>query len=156
MTRPHVRVLLNPKAGAGAALRRLHEVRAALRSHDLDHDIVETQGPGDGARLGREAARDGVSVLAVMGGDGTLNEVVQAYIDADGKAVSGPAIALVPAGTGGDYRRTLGLSGAFGEAVGRIRAGEPRRVACPSSSGSRPRAVVLARQACVCGNFPRR
>jgi diacylglycerol kinase (ATP) len=126
MKTPEVRVLLNPNAGAGAALRRLGEVREALRSFELEHDVVETAGPGDASRLAREAHRDGVKVLAVMGGDGTLNEVSQAYADADGNAIEGPDLAVIPAGTGGDYKRTLGLGGAVREAVGRIRHGKVR------------------------------
>jgi diacylglycerol kinase (ATP) len=45
----------------------------------------------------------------VLGGDGTLNEVSQAYLDPDGSPVSGPPIALVPSGTGGDFARVCGL-----------------------------------------------
>jgi diacylglycerol kinase (ATP) len=126
MTPNRVRILLNPKAGAGVALRRLNQIREALRGLSLEHDVVETGAPGDGARLAREAATEGVDVLAVVGGDGTLNEVVQAYIDDAGEARPGPALCVVPAGTGGDYKRTLGLGGEVAEAVGRIRTGQLR------------------------------
>lgn len=128
MPAPHVRVLLNPKAGAGASLRKLNLLREALRRRSLDHDIVETTSPGDATRLARSARQDGVEVLAVVGGDGTLNEVVQAYIDADGKPVPGPDLAVIPAGTGGDFKRTLGLTGSLEEAVGRLANGRARPV----------------------------
>lgn len=126
MTTPEVRVLLNPRAGAGAALRRLPEVRAALRKLGVEHDVAETQAPGDAARLAVEAREDGVPLIAVMGGDGTLNEVVQAYVDADGNAVAGPELAVIPSGTGGDFKRTIGLGGGVDEAVARVRTGTPK------------------------------
>lgn len=88
--------------------------------------MVETTAPGEAATLVRRARQDGVDVVAVMGGDGTLNEVAQAFIDAEGQAVEGPAIAVVPAGTGGDYKRTLGLSGDLDEAIDRIAQNNPR------------------------------
>lgn len=127
MPTPSVRVLLNPKAGAGAALRKLSELRAALQAQGHDHDIVETTRAGDAGRLVHEARAEGVSLLAVVGGDGTLNEVVQAYLDEAGEPVAGPELAVIPAGTGGDFRRTLGLTGALDEAVARLRS-EPRPV----------------------------
>jgi diacylglycerol kinase (ATP) len=67
-------------------------------------------------------------VIAVVGGDGTLNEVVQAYLGPSGEANKGPDLALIPSGTGGDFTKTLGLSGALEEAVSRIRHGSRRPV----------------------------
>ncbi len=120
-----VRVLLNPKAGAGASLRKLPELRAALREHGHEHDVVETTCAGDASRLVEEARREGVELLAVVGGDGTLNEVVQAYIDASGNPVAGPELAVIPAGTGGDFRRSLGVGNLLSEAVACL--GRPAR-----------------------------
>lgn len=105
-----MRVLLNPRAGSGSAAKRVSPLLAELRRHGLAPDVVETRGPLDAARLVREAGAEGVDCLAVIGGDGTLNEVAQAYVDEAGNAVSGPTLALVPGGTGGDFRKTFDLS----------------------------------------------
>jgi diacylglycerol kinase (ATP) len=123
-----VRVILNPRAASGKALARLPEVEAALRRDDLEHEIVLTQRPGHGTELAKAAQADGVDVLVAMGGDGTLNEVVQAFVGPEGEPVKGPDLALVPAGTGGDFKRTLGLSDSIEGAVGRIRHGGRRAV----------------------------
>jgi diacylglycerol kinase (ATP) len=123
-----VRVILNPSAANGRTLRRLPEIEEALRRHDLKHEILLTQGPGNATELGRAARADGIDVLAVVGGDGTLNEVVQAYLDEGGEAVAGPDLALIPSGTGGDFKRTLGLAGSIDDAVGRIRSGRRRTI----------------------------
>lgn len=88
--------------------------------------MAETRCPGDASRLAREAREKGISVLAVMGGDGTLNEVAQAYLDDTGAALGGPDLAVIPAGTGGDYKRTLGLDGSIEDAVARIAHGTTR------------------------------
>jgi YegS/Rv2252/BmrU family lipid kinase len=128
MATERVRVILNPRAANGKALARMPEVEAALRQNELEHEIVLTQGPGHATELGRAAHADGIAVVAVMGGDGTLNEVVQAFLGPDGEPVPGPQLALIPCGTGGDFKRTLGLSGTIADAVGRIRNGSPRPV----------------------------
>lgn len=127
MSPPRVRVVLNPRAGSGAALRKLPEVESAIRRLDFSYDVKKTTGPGDATRIAREAAQDGVETLAVMGGDGTLNEIAHAYVDEAGQAVPGPALLVVPAGTGGDYRKTFGLKESSREAVQRLR-GQKQRV----------------------------
>ena len=128
MVAPRVRIVLNPRAGSGAALRKLPEVEAAVSRLALSYDVRKTEGPGDATRLAREAAAEGIETLAVMGGDGTLNEIVQAYVDPAGAAVAGPSILVVPAGTGGDYRKSLGLSDRSREAVQKLRGGQKKRV----------------------------
>jgi YegS/Rv2252/BmrU family lipid kinase len=126
MESPRVRVVLNPNAAAGAAMRRVSAIGDAMRRYDLKHEIVLTKAPGHAAELTRAAKADGADVVAVVGGDGTLNEVVQAYIDAKGEPVKGPDLALIPCGTGGDFKKTLGLSGSLDEAVARIKHGGRR------------------------------
>lgn len=117
---------MNPKAGAGAAARKVPAIEAALRRAGVSHELAVTSARGEATALARKAREDGVDVIAVVGGDGTLNEVGQAYIDAEGTAVQGPAIALVPAGTGGDFRRTYHLGKDAAEAVSRMLTAEPR------------------------------
>ncbi len=121
-----LRLIVNPKAGAGSAKRRIPEISAALKRAGLAHEVAETRGPGDAKRLVEEARREAVDCIAVVGGDGTLNEVSQAYLSPDGSPLPGPDLALLPAGTGGDFRKTFHLELDIDEAVERIRTSEPR------------------------------
>src|SRR5690348_16821062 len=100
-------------------------VRALARVGPVP-DVLVTRAPGDAARLVDECRRAGVDVIAVAGGDGTLNEVGQAYVDRAGEPVAGPPIALLPVGTGGDFRRTLALGDDPDAAVHRLLNSEPR------------------------------
>jgi diacylglycerol kinase (ATP) len=127
-SRPKVRVILNPNAAAGAALHKVREIDETLQRYDLPHEIVLTRARGHAKELACAARSDGVDVIAVVGGDGTLNEVAQAYLGESGEAIPGPDLALIPSGTGGDFKKTLGMSGALDEAVARIRHGQQRRI----------------------------
>jgi diacylglycerol kinase (ATP) len=100
----------------------------ALERSGVKSEMVETRGPRDAARLVREAHWDGVECVAIVGGDGTLNDAVQAYIDRQGQPVAGPDLALIPSGTGGDYARTLGLGGSIDDAARRLLSSEARAV----------------------------
>jgi YegS/Rv2252/BmrU family lipid kinase len=121
-----LRIIVNPKAGAGSAKRRIPEISAALRKVGLEHDVAETEAPGDAKRLVEVARREAVDCIAIVGGDGTLNEVSQAYVAADGSPVPGPDLALIPAGTGGDFRKSYGLGMSVDEAARRIANATPR------------------------------
>lgn len=121
-----IRIIVNPRAGAGAAARSARLVSACLEASGTAHDVAETTAPGDATRLARNARSDGVDVLAVVGGDGTLSEVAQAYLDDGGGPVAGPSIAVVPAGTGGDFSRLFQLDRDPQRAARRITSGTPR------------------------------
>ena len=121
-----LRVLSNPTAGSGSAVRRLPHLKRLLADRGIIADFVETRAPGDAARLVHEARADGVECLLVMGGDGTLNEVSQGYMDAQGQPLPGPDLALAPSGTGGDFRKTFGLGSTLEEAVERLSTALPR------------------------------
>jgi len=121
-----LRVISNPSAGSGSAARRLPALKQLLNARGIQAEFVETHAPGDATRLVHEARADGVECLAVMGGDGTLNEVSQGYLDAQGQPLAGPDLALIPSGTGGDFRKTFDLGTSLEEAVERLVSSKAR------------------------------
>jgi diacylglycerol kinase (ATP) len=121
-------VILNPKAASGAGARAAPEIQRAFESAGAQTQIVSTEGPGDAKRLAREHMGQSLDALAVVGGDGTLNEVTQAYLDDRGEPCPGPPLGLIPFGTGGDFRRTLDLPQKIEDAVARILTSEPRPI----------------------------
>ena len=68
-------VIVNPTAGSGSARRRLPEILAALERAGLEGRVFETKGPGHARELLGQARELGLECVAVVGGDGTLNEV---------------------------------------------------------------------------------
>ena len=118
-----VSVVVNPRSGAGRTRRTLAELERGLRRVGITHELLETRHPGHASQLAREACAKGCDVLAVVGGDGTLNEVAQAYVNADGAPLSGPPLALIPSGTGGDFARCCRFAdGHLEAALERLRA----------------------------------
>jgi YegS/Rv2252/BmrU family lipid kinase len=101
-------------------------VQRSLERHGLSVTLGATKQPGDATRLAREARQAGLDCTIVMGGDGTLNEVCQAFVDAEGQPIAGPPLALVPAGTGGDFRKTLELGTDLDASIDHLIASEPR------------------------------
>jgi diacylglycerol kinase family enzyme len=98
-----VRVLLlvNATASSVTARRRVL-IRKTLAAHH-DVELAETSRRGHASRLARAAANDGFDVVAVLAGDGTLNET------ADGLLHTATALAPLPGGSTNVYARTLGV-----------------------------------------------
>lgn len=114
-----IRVIVNPSAGAGSAGKKIPELQRLFEARGVAAEILTTSRPGDATSLARDAADSGVEVLGVMGGDGTFNEVIQASLSGD-LAAFGPSLALIPAGTGGDFKRSFGLTNDLVSAVERM------------------------------------
>lgn len=106
MLAPRTTVIVNPKSQGGRLGARWRDVAETLgRAFPFDEAI--TEGPGDATRLVREALRGGAERIVAIGGDGTINEVVNGFFE-DGVAIAPEAsLAIVPYGTGGDFRKTI-------------------------------------------------
>ena len=112
--------LVNPAAENGAAGRRWPELAHEAASLGLQGETRFSERPGHLTELAREAAAD-ADLLVAVGGDGTVNEVVNGIAGLDVE------LALIPRGTGGDFVRTFGIPRKLDRAVevalrGRTRA----------------------------------
>jgi YegS/Rv2252/BmrU family lipid kinase len=69
-----------------------------------------TRAPGEAIEVARAAIEGGIRRVVAVGGDGTLNEIVNGYLDPSGHAINPHAeVGLIPSGTGSDFRRSIGI-----------------------------------------------
>jgi YegS/Rv2252/BmrU family lipid kinase len=87
-----------------------------------------TSSRGDGAVLARAAARGGADLVVAVGGDGTINEIVNGLMDAEVSFDARPALGILPAGTGSDFVRTLRIPRDLGDALDVLTAGRLKRI----------------------------
>lgn len=109
-------LVVNPKATTTSARTR-DVLTGALRS-EMDLTLGYTRRRGHGFDLAREAARDSIDVVVALGGDGTVNEVVNGLMAGEGDKK--PALAVVPGGSTNVFVRALGLPRQAVEATGVI------------------------------------
>jgi diacylglycerol kinase (ATP) len=102
------RLILNPAAGRDRALAYAAELNASLKERFGAVEIVLSVGPGDCEDAAKRAVADGVEVLFVGGGDGTLNEAVNGVAAVSG-GLESVIFGIVPLGTGNDFAQTLGI-----------------------------------------------
>lgn len=98
-----MRLLLVVNSSASSVTARGRVVITKALSADHDVTVAETTRRGHATRLAQGAAADGVDVVVVLGGDGTLNEA------ANGLAGTDTALAPLPGGSTNVFARTLGL-----------------------------------------------
>lgn len=76
-----VLILANPIAGGGRSKRLAPQLALALRARGVDAEVYFTQRAGDASRRARATAGEGFDALIAVGGDGTLNEVLNGMPD---------------------------------------------------------------------------
>lgn len=96
-------VILNPAAGPRDFQRQLNKAVEYLRNNGWVIQVRETREKGDASRLACQAADEGYDVAIAVGGDGTINEVV------NGLAGSDTALGIIPAGTANVYAADVGV-----------------------------------------------
>ncbi len=104
-------VIANPQAAAGKVGRHWGRYERAILDRFGESQIKMTSGAGDATRLTRAAADEGADHVVLVGGDGTIGEAVNGLFRPENEKCYEdlPTVVFLPAGTGGDYARSLGL-----------------------------------------------
>lgn len=102
--------VVNPIAGNGRAHGLAPRIEAWLRDRGLTARLLETRERGHAERLASTAGDLGHDRVVVVGGDGTIQEVVNGLLTAARASGNGaPALGVIPAGNGNDLVRNLAL-----------------------------------------------
>ena len=99
--------IVNPKAGSGSAKNKKRKLEKQVSSFFAHWEIRETQYAGHAQKLAKEICAEGFDIIGVVGGDGTCHEVLNGMIENDEPISPKTSLALIPAGTGSDFLRTL-------------------------------------------------
>jgi diacylglycerol kinase family enzyme len=133
-----MRAVLVVNPSATATTLRTRDVLAAALSSDLRVDTFETKGRGHAIELAAQAAEDETDIVVALGGDGTVNEIVNGLLDR-GVQPDLPALAVVPGGSTNVFARAIGLPAHAVEATGQlleaIREGRSRRIGLGRADG---------------------
>lgn len=115
---PFARLIVNPAAGANGTARKWPHIQSLLKNIGLRFEYDTTEAPGHARELAATAARKGYEMVVSVGGDGTINEVVNGLHDTG--STSDVLLGIISTGTGSDYIRTLGLSATYHTACQRL------------------------------------
>jgi len=120
--------VVNPASGAGKAGREWAVVESWLPSTGLPYEVARTTRPLEATEIAQRNVLASRPVVVAVGGDGTLNEVVNGFFRNGAPIPTTTKLAMVPLGTGGDFRRTLRIPVDTRQAVEVLRSGMVRKL----------------------------
>ena len=132
-------LVVNPHATTTSP--RVRDVLLRALGDAIDLEVVTTEHRGHAQALGERARREHLDVVCTLGGDGTINEVVNGLLSA-GPGSGVPLLATVPGGSANVFARSLGLPADPVEATGilleAITAGRVRRIGLGTAAVTSP------------------
>ncbi len=109
MVRKKITFIVNPTSANGSTAREWLQIRSKARDRLGSFNTHLTTGPGDATHLTRQTLLSGAEVVVCVGGDGTLNEVVNGFIDGNGPVQPEALLGFIPRGTGCDLIRSISI-----------------------------------------------
>ena len=116
-------VIVNPISGGGKGLADFPTISRLLRESGIQHDPAFTEHRHHATELTVEAANRGYRKIIVVGGDGTLNEVVNGLFIQKQCQPKDILLAVIAVGTGNDWGRTFGIPRNYSAVVRAINEG---------------------------------
>jgi diacylglycerol kinase (ATP) len=125
---PGTVLVVNPQSAGGKTERRWPQLRATIMEQFGPFEERFTRAAGEATELTRQALRGGAGLVVAVGGDGTINEVVNGFFDGAEPLGRDAAFGILPAGTGGDFIKSLGIPKDLAAAAAALRRASPRPI----------------------------
>jgi len=126
-SKKHVFVV-NPRSGNGATGREWPRIQAEACKRLGSFTTHMTTKPGDATCITRMCLYEGAELIVCVGGDGTLNEVVNGFMDEQGPIRPDAVLGFVPNGTGCDFVKTAPIPAKIEQSLNTIKEGYTRRI----------------------------
>ncbi len=117
-------VVVNPNAGIGKVSRDWGKISHMLDNHGFDYQAVFTEGPFHAIDLVAKNIHDGFRNIIVVGGDGTMNEVVNGIFKQNLLPTTEITAGMISAGTGNDWVRTYNIPMDYKQAIEILKRGD--------------------------------
>jgi diacylglycerol kinase (ATP) len=111
VTKKQIRFIVNPISGVGKQKIIPKLIEQHLDATQWEHEIVYTEASKHAIELTKQAADKGIDVVAIVGGDGSVNEAGSALVG------QSTALAIIPTGSGNGLARHLGISTKLSTAI---------------------------------------
>lgn len=120
--------IVNPRSGGGRTGEVFESMRRPIERITGDIDVAFTEGPRHANDIAFEAAMAGRETVVAVGGDGSIHEVTCGLMLAREQGKDGTRLGVLGQGTGGDFRRTLGIEHRLDKYCQAIAGGREKRV----------------------------
>lgn len=101
--------IINPASADNTTGKKWLEIAELFKKTDIKIKEVFTTKPSDATTLTKEHLKDGYNLIISVGGDGTLNEVVNGFFEYAYPINENASLGIICQGTGGDFIKTVGI-----------------------------------------------
>ena len=98
-----IKIIVNPQADKGKSGFLWREIETRIKKLDIEYEPVFTQSPKHATDLAKKAQQEGLKLIFVVGGDGTVSEVINGIYQED------LVLGVIPTGSGNDFAKMLGV-----------------------------------------------
>ena len=121
-------LVVNPQSGGGRTGKLFGAARGPIERALGEVDVAFTERPRHAADLACDAAIAGRRTVVAVGGDGSVHEVVNGLMRASEQGAKGTRLGIIGMGTGGDFRKTIGLDHRLDHYCAAIAGGRTRAI----------------------------
>lgn len=116
--------IINPKAGTDRIKNITQEINAVFSNTGISFEIIYTAYKGHGFKIAEQAAKDGITTVIAVGGDGSVNEIASALIN------QSTHLGIIPLGSGNGIARSLHIPINIKAAIDKIRQQKTTKIDC--------------------------
>lgn len=106
---PKYKIIANPASGSGAGARSIPLIETMLEKHGINYDLTRTQKPTQAVEITKQAVETGFEVVVAVGGDGTINEVINGLMQAKISGFELPPMGVLCNGRGNDFAPSVNV-----------------------------------------------
>ncbi len=122
------KVVINPYSANKSTAKQWAKKSAFLKGKIGHYDAEFTTKAKEATTITQEALKDGYERIIAVGGDGTVNEVVNGFFENDRPINPDAVLSVIMTGTGGDFRKTAGISKNITESITQLANGEVKKI----------------------------
>ncbi len=121
-------IIFNPKSKSGKNAHRKKEIEDYFNKNKLSYEIRETKSLEDAYSFSREANYRKIKNIVAVGGDGTINQVINGFYDEEGRRVSDSTFGVIYTGTSPDFCKSYNIPIKFKKALNNLFCGELKKI----------------------------
>ena len=121
-------IIVNPVAGKTAGAKAIPEIEAHLKRMGKDYDLILTDCAGHGIEIAKNAGSNEYDTVVAVGGDGTVNEVINGLMKAANSGHLTSNLGVLPVGRGNDFSYGMGIPQDLGSACELLVTGKSRKI----------------------------
>lgn len=129
--------IMNPGSGGGKSRERCRRILAVLQEKKIDYDYQLTKTLEEAYKLSLEANKKGYEAIVAVGGDGTINRVINGFYDSRGRRISGARLGVIHTGTSPDFCRSYNIPREIDHALHMVLEGKSREISIGKITCSR-------------------